>query len=46
MTPDDRADALEEIDEDRAEEILSEIPTEAREKPSGSSRTTQTPPVA
>jgi magnesium transporter len=30
MTPDDRADLLEELEEDRADEILSEIPLEAR----------------
>src|SRR5207253_1894762 len=30
MTPDDRADTLEELDEEHAEEILSEIPTEQR----------------
>ena len=30
MTPDDRADTLEEIDEEHADEILSEIPSEAR----------------
>src|SRR6185437_10884082 len=30
MTPDDRADTLEEIDQEHVEEILSEIPTEAR----------------
>jgi magnesium transporter len=32
MTPDDRADVLEELEEDRADEILSEIPEQAREE--------------
>ena len=32
MTPDDRADTLEEIDEEHAEEILSEIPAEERQE--------------
>ena len=30
MTPDDRVDVLEELEEQRAEEILAEIPAEAR----------------
>jgi len=32
MTPDDRADALEELEEERADEILSAIPIEARQE--------------
>ena len=30
MTPDERADVLEELDEERAEEIVEEMPAEAR----------------
>jgi hypothetical protein len=48
MTPDDRADVLEELaeeNEERADEILAEIPRRRARRPSGCSRTTRTRPA-